>query len=210
MCNFIPWPNIECVAKLYKIFSQIHAAITTDSFHSNKSTFIPVSPANFKCNNKLHNDKQVNATTTTTKKENPFENAITVHRTMDSLKRKCFVVCANCEKEGKALLLRQQLTHRDTKREREKKRPSKAPVSRQRIFHSTQSFIFVCVVHSSFQNCMKFIFLSWWSLSCYLLNSLQWVNYTLMLLFCYSSNILQQNFTSKFKSFPPRDALDEF
>lgn len=58
MCNFIPWPNIECVAKRYKIFSQIHAAITTDSFHSNKSTFIPISPANFKCNNKLHNDKQ--------------------------------------------------------------------------------------------------------------------------------------------------------
>lgn len=60
----------------------MHATITTDDFHSNKSTFIPL----YRWNSQL-------ATTVATKKSTPFENAITVRCTMDSLEK---MFCAEC------------------------------------------------------------------------------------------------------------------
>lgn len=90
-----------CTAmKRYKIF---YATITTDSFHSNKSTFIPLYRQNIAPTTICTMTPTRAVTRTMVEKSTRFENAISVRRSRDSLGGNVFVwsvcVCTICKRK---------------------------------------------------------------------------------------------------------------
>lgn len=94
----IQWYNDQTLASEVLqsiIFSSNDAAITTDTIHTNKSTFVPLY-RQFYCNNELLNAAQHSTAQHSTAQHNNskyvkkipwFGNAIKVRRTMDSLQK---------------------------------------------------------------------------------------------------------------------------
>lgn len=129
--------------KRYQNICKMHATITTDSFHSNKSTFIPLHRQNV--------DATTNCTITTSGKEQKRVHSIWKCNQRPPyygfIRGKVFVcgvcvcaLCTNCEWKVTVGLRWQH--------HGEKKEPERTDVKATSISCSTQSLIFVCVSHN--------------------------------------------------------------